>query len=112
MRAQDVKAHLKNPRRRAPPWIKDDEDTSTASEDLQTVAAPVPVAAAAVVSAAAVVVTATAAAAKEAALVTMAATETEPVEAAEVVQARSLPLRSPRTNHPCSHRERDATATA
>ena len=95
MRAQDVKAHLKNPRRQTLPWMKDDEDTPAASGDLQTVAAPVPVAAAAVVSAAAAVVTATAAAAEEAALVAMAATESEPTEAAEVVQARSLPLRSP-----------------
>ena len=42
-----------------------------------------------------------AASATEAAAAAMAMTEaeTKPAEAAEVVQARSLPLRSPRTNH-------------
>jgi len=88
MRAQDVKAQLKKPRRQKLPWMKDDEDTAAASGDLLTAATPAPVAAAAMVAAA----VATASAATETAAVAMVATETEPAEAAEVVQAHALPL--------------------
>ena len=92
MRAQDVKARPKKPRRQKLPWMKDDEGAPAASGDLLTVEAAAPVAAA--------VVAAAAAAATEAALVAMVATETEPAEATEVVQARSVPLPNLHTNHP------------
>ena len=73
--------------------MKDDEDTPAASGDLLT--------AAAATARAAATEAAMAAAAAE---VAMVATETEPAEAAEVVQAHSLPLPSLRTNQPFSHR--------
>ena len=92
MRAQDIKAPLKEPQRQTLPW-KDDEDTPVASGDLLTAAATAPMPKPAV-AAAAMAASSTAAAAAPpnfAATVVVAATETEPVEAAEVVQARLLP---------------------
>ena len=91
VRAQDVKARPKKPRRQRLPWMKDDEGTPAASGDLLTAAAATATAAATEVAmAAAAAEVAMAAAAAEAAAVAMAATETEPAEAAEVVQAHSL----------------------
>jgi hypothetical protein len=102
MRAQDVKVRPKKPRRQRLPWMKDDEGTPAASGDLLTAAAPTATAAATEASATAAVATeaAMAAAAAEAAAVAMAATETEPVEATEVVQAHHYPCQAcAPTNH-------------
>ena len=104
MRAQDVKAQLKKPQRQKLPWMNDDEGKPAASGDLLRAAAATATAAATEASATAGTEAAMAAAAAEAAVVAMVATETEPAEAAEVVQAHLLPLPQACINHPFSHR--------
>jgi hypothetical protein len=84
MRAQDVKARPKKPRRQRLPWMKDDEGTPAASGDLLTAA------------------TATARVAATAVVATEAAMAAAAAEAAEVgMAATAKPLR---TNQPLSHR--------
>ena len=103
VRAQNIKAQLERPQRQTLSWMKDDEDMPAVSGSLLTVAAPAPrpkpaaAAAVAAASTAAAVAPPEAAAAaaaaplKVAATAAVVATETEPAEAAELVQARSLP---------------------
>ena len=116
---QNAKAQLKQPQRRKLPWMKDDENTPAASGDLLTAVASAPVAEAATKAAAAATeaeaaaasATEAAASATEAAAVAMAASETEPVEAAEVVQACSRYLCRACASTPPVATDRDATAT-